>query len=259
MTIPVIVSLTLINIAFGQTAETKSATGNNPLIVNEGIKKAKAAITEILKDKVEIRDKQNQISGWPNDLLVLDDRIDFKIKNKNTAINFSEFSDELIEYPPCNSQTGGILKLGKFEFISSFRNREILTKLGENIIVMQNLAKRKRYDAQLTLFKPIAAKYCERKVKPPVSEEQRKFIVQANSFNEQKLYDKAIELYNKAIKVDQIAYPAGYSNLALLAAQINSYDAAIYYMKKYLMLEPNGSDARSAQDKIYEWEAQITK
>jgi len=27
-------------------------------------------------------------------------------------------------------------------------------------------------------------------------------------------------------------------------------------MKKYLMLEPEASDARSAQDKIYEWKAQ---
>ena len=73
------------------------------------------------------------------------------------------------------------------------------------------------------------------------------------------MYDKAIELYNKAIEVDQSAYPAGYSNLALLSAQINKFDAAIFYMKKYLLLEPEATDARSAQDKIYEWEAQITK
>ena len=28
-------------------------------------------------------------------------------------------------------------------------------------------------------------------------------------------------------------------------------------MKKYLMLEPEATDARSAQDKIYEWKALI--
>ena len=28
-------------------------------------------------------------------------------------------------------------------------------------------------------------------------------------------------------------------------------------MKKYLLLEPDASDARSAQDKIYEWKAQL--
>jgi hypothetical protein len=59
--------------------------------------------------------------------------------------------------------------------------------------------------------------------------------------------------------VDQVAYPAGYSNLALLSAQINNFGGAINFMKKYLLLEPEATDARSAQDKIYEWEAQISK
>lgn len=30
-------------------------------------------------------------------------------------------------------------------------------------------------------------------------------------------------------------------------------------MKKYLLLEPEASDARGAQDKIYEWEGIIEK
>jgi len=30
-------------------------------------------------------------------------------------------------------------------------------------------------------------------------------------------------------------------------------------MKKYLLLEPEATDARSAQDKIYEWEAKTGK
>ncbi len=70
---------------------------------------------------------------------------------------------------------------------------------------------------------------------------------------QEKNYMKAIELYKKAIAIDQIAYPAGYSNVALLFAQINNFNAAINNMKKYLLLEPEASDARSAQDKIYEW------
>ncbi len=64
-------------------------------------------------------------------------------------------------------------------------------------------------------------------------------------------------MYLKAIEVDQTAYPAAYSNLALLSAQIDNYEAAIYYLKKYLMLEPE--DARAAQDKIYEWEGKLGK
>jgi hypothetical protein len=30
-------------------------------------------------------------------------------------------------------------------------------------------------------------------------------------------------------------------------------------MKKYLLIEPDASDARSAQDKIYEWEIMMHK
>jgi hypothetical protein len=41
----------------------------------------------------------------------------------------------------------------------------------------------------------------------------------------------------------------------LLSAQVKQYDDAIYHMKKYLLLVPDASDARGAQDKIYEWEA----
>ena len=94
-------------------------------------------------------------------------------------------------------------------------------------------------------------------VKPPMSEEQRKYVVQANYFNEKKNYSEAIKLYKKAIEIDPTTYPAAYYNLALLYAQINSYSTAIYYMQKYLLLEPDAKAARNAQDKIYEWDAVV--
>jgi tetratricopeptide (TPR) repeat protein len=147
--------------------------------------------------------------------------------------------------------------LGKFIFI--FKHTFNCYALADNLFYIQYNLREKRYDSMISHFKPIANQYCTLKVKPQVSEEQRKYIVQANSFNQDKVYDKAIELYNKAIEIDQTAYPAAYSNLALLSAQINKFDAAIYYMKKYLLLEPESSDARSAQDKIYEWEAKTGK
>lgn len=91
------------------------------------------------------------------------------------------------------------------------------------------------------------------------SEEQRRYIVQANSFSQKKDYNKAIELYQKAIEIDQTAYPAAYSNMALLSAQTGKFSDAIFYMKKYLLLEPEASDSRGARDKIYEWEAELAK
>jgi hypothetical protein len=47
--------------------------------------------------------------------------------------------------------------------------------------------------------------------------------------------------------------------VALLFAQQNRFKSAINYMKQYLMLVPDAPDARSAQDKIYEWKLMIQK
>lgn len=91
----------------------------------------------------------------------------------------------------------------------------------------------------------------------PMSEEQRKLIVQANALTEQKKFSQARDRYRQALALDRTAYPAGYYNLALIEAQIHKPFAAILYMKQYLLLEPNAKDARNAQDKIYVWEAML--
>jgi tetratricopeptide (TPR) repeat protein len=90
-----------------------------------------------------------------------------------------------------------------------------------------------------------------------ISEEQRKFIVQANSANNEKDYTKALELYEKALKISPYAYPEAYFNMALISAQTENYNYAIFNMKKYLILVPDAPDVRTAQDKIYEWEMKI--
>lgn len=110
-------------------------------------------------------------------------------------------------------------------------------------------------DGELEVFKEKAAQYRASKIKPQVSEAQRKFIVQANAFTQKKEYAEAIARYNKAIELDPVSYPEAYFNLALLSAQENRFKSAIGYMGKYLLLAPDAKDARSAQDKIYEWEA----
>ncbi len=120
---------------------------------------------------------------------------------------------------------------------------------------LDNLAEKQKNE--LALFEPIAARYRELNIKPTISEEQRKYIVQANSMTEQKLYRQAQAKYLKAIEIDPTSYPAAYSNMALLAAQENHFHTAIFRMKQYLMLVPDAKDARSAQDKIYEWEDMV--
>ena len=126
----------------------------------------------------------------------------------------------------------------------------------DDLFVIQEHLKRQE-KKQLAAFEQQATRYREQAVKPAVSEEQRKLIVQANVLNQQKAYDDALEFYNRALAIDPVSYPGAYFNMALLSAQQNRFQEAIGYMKKYLLLEPNSSDARGSQDKIYEWELLI--
>lgn len=229
--------------------------------------KVKTNINNMLGKKTIIRDKKNNIGGTPQDVVVLDDRIEFKIKDQKLVILFSDIIDDEI----VSTETNKIAYDGKSyqgpnpfscqvdlnNFAFYFKGFTNCDKFADDFFFIQFKLRARRYDTLLTDFKPIAEKYIALSTKPAMSEEQRKFIVQANSLNKDKEYYRAIELYNKAIEIDPTAYPAAYTNLALLSAQIEKFDAAIFYMKKYLMLLPGAEDARSAQDKIYEWELKI--
>lgn len=223
---------------------------------SEEMRKVKARIGEILKnEKIEIYDKRIKVRDKPRDIFVGDDKIDFVIKRQNATLYFSDLTDS-IKYSMVNLKAVIELKnINLHKTITGKYTYGVFEELRNDLIFIQ----RQLEQSKSVQFEPIAAKYRALKVKPVVSEEQRKFIVQANLFNQQKNYYKAIELYKKAIEFDEIAYPAAYSNIALLFAQVNKFSDAISYMKKYLLLEPEGSDARSAQDKIYEWEAMEKK
>jgi tetratricopeptide (TPR) repeat protein len=129
-------------------------------------------------------------------------------------------------------------------------------RFADDLFFIQQTMK-KREDERRASFESKAAQYRALTIKPPVSEEQRKYIVQANAANQQKDYSGAIEMYRKALDVDPTSYPGAYFNLALLSAQMKRFNPAISYMKQYLSLVPDAADARSAQDKIYEWEFMI--
>jgi len=238
--------------------------------------KAKTNIAELLTNKARVLKTLDKSDAnydetirypWGNqkNIFVLDDRIVFRRKKESTIIYFADLANYEIYLTTDEKDNAGAI-IG--EFLILLDGKENGVKLANNLIFIKDQilieTKKKKsekmeklYGPQLILFEPIAAHYKALKMKPPVSEEQRRFIVQANSFNEQKDYYKAIELYHKAITIDQTSYPAAYSNLALLSAQVSNFYEAIFYMKKYLMLEPDADDARSAQDKIYLWEARL--
>jgi len=138
----------------------------------------------------------------------------------------------------------------------NFSDRSSAEKAADALYFMQqdlqNL--RDKGSERLAKFEPVAAQYRALETKPQMTEEQRKLVVQANALTEKKQFFNAREKYFGAIALDATSYPGAYFNLALLEAQMNLPFSAIAYMKQYLLLVPDAPDARSAQDKIYEWE-----
>jgi tetratricopeptide (TPR) repeat protein len=220
------------------------------------IDKAKAQVPALFKKNSYIYLEQ-LVGTTKKDVLVFDDRIEVNIKKNKRIFYYTAFCDYDVSVSSGKIDNTNIVNISIEDFSADLLG--VVKEQADILIFIRNYYCEKQYSSQLVQFGPVADKYRALEVKPTVSEEQRKYIVQANGFNEQRNYDKAIELYLKAIEVDQTAYPGAYSNLALLSAQVEKFDAAIYYMKKYLMLEPESPDARGAQDKIYLWEARLGK
>ncbi len=89
--------------------------------------------------------------------------------------------------------------------------------------------------------------------KPILPEEARKFGVQATSLVEKKRYSEATALYQKALEIAPW-WAEGHFNRALVLADQHRFQEAIAGMKNFVALAPDSTDARAAQDKLYEWE-----
>lgn len=211
--------------------------------------------------------EEKEFYGKPQNVLVFDNRFELTFKKYHKTIYFSDILDPIRVTVTHSELTAATvtyyysIRFGDYLFSWPTGNpsNASIEKLADYLFFFQYPLIVQRYDSLIANFKPLAAQSRALKVKPSISEEQRKFIVQANVLTEQKMYENAIKLYNKVLEIDQTAYPAAYSNLALLSAQIQDFQAAIYHMKKYLLLEPEAPDARSSQDKIYEWEIMMQK
>jgi tetratricopeptide (TPR) repeat protein len=253
----------------------------------ESVALAKETISRILNDKcVSIRDTSvSKEKIKYKKAVISDEGIELDMKSGNKMIYFSKlFGDEEIllrmqYYLYYETKTGEkdvdryydeIVGTNNICFANSKGGFGITMpnpssypvcnrQLADALLTIQKKLNAQSYGSRLEAFKQIAKTYYALKTKPSISEEERKFIVQANFHNQQKDYKKAIELYKKVIETDQTAYPAAYYNLALLFAQLSNFDTAIFYMQEYLILEPEAQDSRAAQDKIYEWETEINK
>lgn len=93
---------------------------------------------------------------------------------------------------------------------------------------------------------------------PAMPEAVRQYKVAAEAAVRAKQWPEAIRQYRKALALDPL-WPQGHYNQALLFAEIGMYEYAGIAMQKYLLLVPDAANARQAQDKIYEWNAQLNR
>ena len=193
---------------------------------------------------------------------VLDNRIEIQTRSRRFDLRFDELINGriiLFEQERNGPATRFDLQAGKkAAFLFSENALADAERVADDLLFMQHTL-RKQLDERLARFQPIALQYRALDTKPEMSEEQRRLIVQANALTQQKQYSRADEKYCQAIELDPVSYPEAYFNLALLEAQMDLPFTAIFHMKQYLMLVPDAIDARSAQDKIYEWEGMMQR
>lgn len=102
-------------------------------------------------------------------------------------------------------------------------------------------------------FQEALRSYRASKIKPELSEDVRKFKVQAEGAVRDKDFAGAVDLYGQALKIAPW-WSDGHFNRALVLGETKEYETAIIEMKRYLSLVPGAPNARAAQDKIYDWE-----
>lgn len=166
---------------------------------------------------------------------------------------FPIFYEDLSGFP-VSVRSGNIIEFpNRIKFRFSRAEAADAQRIADDLVfIQQNLDKDSK--EKRAYFESKAAQYRAMGIKPKITEAQRKYIVQANALNQRKDYAGAIDMYQSAIEIDPTSYPEAYFNMALLSAQEQCFRSAINYMQIYLLFEPGSKDARSAQDKIYEWE-----
>jgi tetratricopeptide (TPR) repeat protein len=169
------------------------------------------------------------------------DIYDLEMRRKVAKQSLEDATKNIKEYKSSSSKTLGNIKLA-----------QAFAKLDKAWLYSSGIKNEDR-DLGDTILKRIFEVYPQMTEKPELPELARKYMVQASTATEEKNYVPALILWNKAINIAPY-YPLSYFNRALLKEILNDYKGAITDVKKYLELSPDASNARAAQDKIYEWE-----
>ncbi len=198
--------------------------------------------------------------GSPINVYLSNNGLMFACLNNNSAeIKFSE----IIDYPfkiyviENNIQNSGItteykLKIGSI--ILSVKNNQlfILKKITNQFKQLQKYYN--DFYFKINEFEQQVFFENSKQYNTAITEDVRKCIIQAEAFTKLYNYQKAIEINYELISIQPTAYPNVYLNFAILLAETNKLNSAIYNMKKFLLLTPTKEDEQFAKTKISEWE-----
>lgn len=106
------------------------------------------------------------------------------------------------------------------------------------------------------IFERIVKTLAKLPARPPLSEEGRRLMIQAEAAAKEKRYDDAISLFTGAAR-ECPWHPDAFFNAAVMYGEQQRYEEASRFMKRFVSLMQGTPDARKAQDKIYEWEGKV--
>lgn len=119
-------------------------------------------------------------------------------------------------------------------------------------------ARREEAEKDAKAFQAVVRTYQKSSVKPKLPEEARRFKIQAEGAVRDKDLSGAGEFYSQALAIAPW-WPEGHFNRALVLGETKDFESAIKEMQRYLALVPKASNARAAQDQIYDWERKVKK
>jgi hypothetical protein len=108
--------------------------------------------------------------------------------------------------------------------------------------------------AQLDSFLQMTASWRALAVKPPLSEEANRQRLLAEDAMARKDSSAALDDCLAGVDIDP-TWAQGWFNAALLYAEQEDYDDAVFSMKHYLILLPDAPEAPAAKEKVLLWKA----
>ncbi len=102
-------------------------------------------------------------------------------------------------------------------------------------------------------FAEVAKAYRAANPKPPRPEALVRFQVQAEGAVRDKDFAGAEDLFAQGLQIAPW-WPDGHYNRAVVLAETGDYAPATVEMQRYLLLVPEASNAREAQNMIYDWQ-----